>query len=783
MRIKALRLAWFRGAAEAVTLPADGKSMGIYGPNGAGKSSFVDSVEYGIKGGKVAHLVSEYSGRNQEKAIPNTHTPESCNTEFSITFQDNAELIVKIAPNGTHTRAGAESIKMEEWDYRRTVLRQDEVAEFIRSRKGEKYSALLPLFGLHELEVAAENLRQLAKSIEQQSRLAQKQGALDQIARKRRQVFGSATDEAIEAIIDELYGKYCPQGHATDALQRCAEVEAALTRRIGALTAENQRHLALSTLGGLSFSGAVGKVRDANAKLADSIEPLISEKLAVLQSAGAFAEKLENAGAVNCPACGRSIATDEFKAHVEAEQGRLSEIIAIFEERRGAVSELIDRGKTLKATVSKVELAGWRAEVVQTALKDDLEWIEQCDLESYRQAVSEDDLTAIETHCPPIIKTANEASREVPPEIADLNKNKSTVEGAKSVFESRALAEEVKRAENLIAFIAAVETGIRAEIRERSEAVIAEISADIGAMWKSLHPREPIDDVRLYLPDEDKAIDIALRFHGKEQDSPRLTLSEGYRNSLGLCIFLALAKREASNDRPLILDDVVVSLDRNHRGMIVDLLETQFESRQVIIFTHDRVWFAELRHQLDVKRWKFKSLLPYETPEIGIRWSDRTTSFDDARAHLKERPDSAGNDARKIMDVELALIAEKLQIRLPYMRGERNDRRTWSDFLDRLLADGKKCLKKKSGSDFLCYTTGLDLLEQARRLLISWANRGSHSTDVVRVEATKLIDACEKALDVFQCSGCKRPVWFADAGASEWVQCQCGELRWRYGKG
>jgi hypothetical protein len=63
------------------------------------------------------------------------------------------------------------------------VLRQDEVAEFIRSSKGGKYSALLPLFGLHELEVAAENVRQLARAVEQQSKLEHKQGALQQVAR------------------------------------------------------------------------------------------------------------------------------------------------------------------------------------------------------------------------------------------------------------------------------------------------------------------------------------------------------------------------------------------------------------------------------------------------------------------------------------------------------------------------------------------------------------------------------------------------------------------------
>ena len=105
-----------------------------------------------------------------------------------------------------------------------------------------------------------------------------------------------------------------------------------------------------------------------------------------------------------------------------------------------------------------------------------------------------------------------------------------------------------------------------------------------------------------------------------------------------------MAKREAGNDRPLILDDVVVSLDRNHRGMIVDLLTSQFADRQVIFFTHDRdwYWYAELRHQLGGKQWGFKA--PYETPELGIRWSEKTITVDEARANLKERPDSAGND-------------------------------------------------------------------------------------------------------------------------------------------
>jgi AAA15 family ATPase/GTPase len=86
--------------------------MVVYGQNGAGKSSFVDAVEYVVTDGKLAHLTHEYSGHNQEKAIRNTHTPAGQSTEFWITFEDDAELHVKIAPNGTHTNAGAQGINM-----------------------------------------------------------------------------------------------------------------------------------------------------------------------------------------------------------------------------------------------------------------------------------------------------------------------------------------------------------------------------------------------------------------------------------------------------------------------------------------------------------------------------------------------------------------------------------------------------------------------------------------------------------------------------------------------
>jgi len=170
-------------------------------------------------------------------------------------------------------------------------------------------------------------------------------------------------------------------------------------------------------------------------------------------------------------------------------------------------------------------------------------------------------------------------------------------------------------------------------------------------------------------------------------------------------------------------------------------------------------------------------LLPWEDPETGIRWSQNTTTFADARAHIAARPDSAGTDARKIMDVELSLISERLQMRLPYLRGDKNDKRLAHEFLERLIADGKNSFKRKVGTDYQVYSDAIAAWENADRLLVSWANRASHTFNLVAPEATKLIDACEKALEFFKCSACDKSVWFAETSNS--FQCGCGELRWK----
>ena len=240
----------------------------------------------------------------------------------------------------------------------------------------------------------------------------------------------------------------------------------------------------------------------------------------------------------------------------------------------------------------------------------------------------------------------------------------------------------------IVGALEALEAAIRREMRAEAERTLAEISAEVQRLWSKLHPGEPIEDVKLYAPEADKALDVSLKYYGRDQPSPRLTLSEGHRNSLGLWIFLALVRLRAPTERPVVLDDIISSLDREHRGRVIDLLASDFADRQVLLFTHDHEWFVQLPSPAARRSTgRFRKLRPWDSPEVGLRWTGSVTKLEEAREHLDASPEIAASRARASMDEQLQVAAEQLELKVPFLRGERNDHRTGCELLTELAVE------------------------------------------------------------------------------------------------
>ena len=81
----------------------------------------------------------------------------------------------------------------------------------------------------------------------------------------------------------------------------------------------------------------------------------------------------------------------------------------------------------------------------------------------------------------------------------------------------------------------------------------------------------------------------------QEVKLPRV-FSEGERTALGLAAFFTEAHLDGSKST-LILDDPVTSLDHIRRGLVAARLATLAASRQVIMFTHDVAFVADLKRE------------------------------------------------------------------------------------------------------------------------------------------------------------------------------------------
>lgn len=109
---------------------------------------------------------------------------------------------------------------------------------------------------------------------------------------------------------------------------------------------------------------------------------------------------------------------------------------------------------------------------------------------------------------------------------------------------------------------------------------------------------------------------ITYRAHGLKQ--PQFFLNEAKQSALALAIYLSarLACTQAtSEDAPklIVLDDLLIGVDQSNRLPVLDLLMTRFSDWQIVLLTHDRVWFEMARaHLQPATDWAYLEL--HDTP-------------------------------------------------------------------------------------------------------------------------------------------------------------------------
>lgn len=127
-----------------------------------------------------------------------------------------------------------------------------------------------------------------------------------------------------------------------------------------------------------------------------------------------------------------------------------------------------------------------------------------------------------------------------------------------------------------------------------------EINDNFIDFYKILHGEDEKEFKSSLIPEEARLV-LEVDFYKKGMFPPGAVHSEGHQDSMGICLFFSLNRFLAENKLNIIvLDDVVMSVDSNHRRNFCNLLKN-FPNTQFIITTHDRLWAKQLRTENVVK--------------------------------------------------------------------------------------------------------------------------------------------------------------------------------------
>ena len=152
-------------------------------------------------------------------------------------------------------------------------------------------------------------------------------------------------------------------------------------------------------------------------------------------------------------------------------------------------------------------------------------------------------------------------------------------------------------------------------------------------------------------------------------------LSEGERQVLSLCFFFAFLDIQQNKDeKVLVFDDPITSLDNSNLSCLVDLIAEEKENSQTFIFTHHRTFFKFLRKRFSKKCHEYN--LVKNKKEFGGSFICKSTSdkfvkkLRNFESHLQSPPPNG-------FDMELEIVKYGQYLRYEVERFIKNDLLHW----------------------------------------------------------------------------------------------------------
>jgi len=813
MRLIELEINNIRGIPHLHIKP-NGKSFVIWGPNGSGKSAVIDSIDF-LLTGKISRLIGKGTGNiSLSKHGPHVdYKPEDTMVRgiVKINSYEKPIELKRTMSNPSELICDKNEIQyikpiIDIASLGQNVLTRREILKFITAESSTRAQEIQELLNISEIEEIRKTFVKLVNEIKRD--LHTTNGSLKK-AESTVVTTLQIDNYNIESVIGEVnkYRTILGGDSITELFSNNIKKDLFLPKvdkdQIMVNVAILERYI--QSLNKIFFEENQKIIKEADSKLRELITQIISdEKLLKTLNRRKLIELglelIDETG--DCPLCDTSWPQGKLRVYLDKKlstaqiaekyQDGISKYVNLIENEVSSaianIDNIIKIAQSIKLDEEVRQLQKWLKDLnfYETALADPLE-------KYLNIKFKEDD---VKTLIAPanifiILSSILLAAKEKSPKISKkqtswdilthLEANMKVIEDANSEIEKHLLA--YKRSEILLSIFQSTRDLVLDNLYKN-------ISNKFEILYRTLHGNDEKNFATNFKP-EGAGLNFEVDFYNRGVHPPHALHSEGHQDSMGLCLFLSLFERLTEGLIDLIiLDDVVMSVDMQHRRALCSLFSNFYTNRQFFITTHDKTWAHQLLSEGCIKN---QGLIEF------YNWNIDTGPSVNYEADLwnKIEEDLRNNDIssgaarlRHGLEQFFSFVCDSLSVCVKFKLNSK-----WElgdllipamDYYRSLLEKAIKSAESWNNDERVSELTEHDSIRSSiykRTYAEQWAiNTNVHYNNWANMgkeDFTPVVQAFQDLYGLFICSKCGSLIKLAMVGLKpKSVVCNCGKVDW-----
>jgi len=813
MRLFELEIDNVRGIPHLLLRP-DGRNFVVWGPNGSGKSAVVDAIDF-LLTGRISRLVGKGTGGiTLAKHGPHIdHEPDEAKVRAVVQLAglEPVEIERCVAHPGTLKCDKSIAPQMKPIitvaHQGQHVLTRRDILKYITAEAGTRAKEIQELLNITEIESIRRAFVRAQNDLDKDLQAARRavdiaKGAVNatiqkeafrkdvvlEVVNQSRAVLGGNPILTLHS--SNLKAELSPPAVVpTERFVNVALLEKDIQNLTGVMSPENQ-----------------ARVSERDKKLRSLIEaihsdPKLLRSLSQVELTKLGMTLIDETG--SCPLCDTSWPPGKLLEHLEQKLSA-AQVATQHQERITKLSEAITG--SVDATIPSLQKVIAAAELANLtdALPGLGSWLG--DLQKLSSALA----APVDRYPDPHFDSIQVQQMVAPPNIsATLASVHSAIKAKypETTPEQTAWDTLTRLEENLKALESAELAHKKAELYHERASLLLECfqrsrDAVLGELYDDIRDRFVDLYCQLHGPDENgftariepegAGLAFEVDFYERGRHPPHALHSEGHQDSMGLCLYLALAEcLSAGLIELIILDDVVMSVDAEHRRNFCRLLSECFPDRQFLITTHDRTWANQLksegvvgiRETLQFRNWSIDS-----GPEVyyvaDVMWNRIDTALKDGNVP------SAAAQLRRGSEEFFGMVCDALQVRVTYKLSEQWElgelllpvMEQYRGLLKRAQkaarswGDDEEALKLK---EFDSIRSGIYKRTFAEQWAVNPSVHYNSWADFSPQDFCPVVEAFQDLYSLFICSNCSGMLRLATVDRKPAsVRCSCGKVNW-----